>query len=457
MRKKRESPLRKNLGGEKKKKMKTKNKMLALVEIAVVLFSVFLVALPVMAIAAEQTPQKVSASEVTTASEEDYVLGVYGNANEDDTIDMRDLTYVKLIFFGKKTVTELADAKYDGKINPLDFIQIKLIIVGKEKELTVVDSAGKIITLSMPLERIIAGHSDAAEVIRILGAEDKVVGVTTSVEKETVFLPKLSKKPSVGYYDIEIIIELVPDMVIAYTTTKPEKLDDKLPTTIKVVRLDFYRQETEREELEKIGYLLGNREKAREFIKWYSKYIAEIKEGTSKIPEDRRVKVYLDASWGMGELERKTYAKGSGVHEICTLAGGRNIAANLETPYPKVETEWILKENPDIIIGLEGGRKAGYEINDNKKITAHYDNIIGLAGFNNITAVKNDKVYIIWSEMAGWGPCNFIGLAYMAKWFYPDLFGDLDPQALHQEYLDKFCGIDFDVGKQGVFVYPEPS
>jgi iron complex transport system substrate-binding protein len=41
-------------------------------------------------------------------------LEIYGNANEDDTIDMRDLTYVKLIFFGKKPETELADAKYDA-------------------------------------------------------------------------------------------------------------------------------------------------------------------------------------------------------------------------------------------------------------------------------------------------------------------------------------------------------
>ncbi len=78
--------------------MKIKNKVIALVEVAVVVCSVFLVAMP--AIAADQTTQKVSASTITTASEDDYVLGVYGNANEDDTIDMRDLTYVKLIFFG---------------------------------------------------------------------------------------------------------------------------------------------------------------------------------------------------------------------------------------------------------------------------------------------------------------------------------------------------------------------
>jgi competence protein ComGC len=90
--------------------MKTKNKIFVLVEIAIVLCSVFLVAtLPAIAAEQNQEMQKASASEVTTASEDDYVLGIYGNANEDDTIDMRDLTYVKLIFFGKKPETELAD------------------------------------------------------------------------------------------------------------------------------------------------------------------------------------------------------------------------------------------------------------------------------------------------------------------------------------------------------------
>ncbi|MCK4347082.1 MAG: hypothetical protein KAW47_00550, partial [Thermoplasmatales archaeon] len=108
---KKEMKIREEESGNKKtkegdkKKMKTKT--LALAEIAIVLCSVFLVALP--AIAAEQTTKEVSASAnaITTASEDDFVLGVYGNANEDDTIDMRDLTYVKLIFFGKKPETEL--------------------------------------------------------------------------------------------------------------------------------------------------------------------------------------------------------------------------------------------------------------------------------------------------------------------------------------------------------------
>ena len=96
--------------------MKTKNKTLVLLEIVIVLCSVFLVTtLPAIAAEQNQAIQKVSESEVMSASKDDFVLGVYGNANEDDTIDIRDPSYVKLISFGKKPETKLADAKYDGK------------------------------------------------------------------------------------------------------------------------------------------------------------------------------------------------------------------------------------------------------------------------------------------------------------------------------------------------------
>ncbi|MCK4733910.1 MAG: hypothetical protein KAT65_15760, partial [Methanophagales archaeon] len=78
---------------EKVEKMEKKTKILALFEIAIVLCSVFLVSLSGIGLAAGQTMQKATASEVTTASEDNFVLGVYGNANEDDSIDMRDLTY----------------------------------------------------------------------------------------------------------------------------------------------------------------------------------------------------------------------------------------------------------------------------------------------------------------------------------------------------------------------------
>jgi iron complex transport system substrate-binding protein len=64
---------------------------------------------------------------------------IYGNANEDEVLDMRDVTYIKLVIFGKKPATTFADANNDGKISMLDIGQTKLIILGKEKMLTLVD------------------------------------------------------------------------------------------------------------------------------------------------------------------------------------------------------------------------------------------------------------------------------------------------------------------------------
>ena len=51
-----------------------------------------------------------------------------------------------------------------------------------------------------------------------------------------------------------------------------------------------------------------------------------------------------------------------------------------------------------------------------------------------------------------------IGIAYQAKWYYPELCEDVDPQAIHQDFVDRFCpGLDFDVRTHGVFAYPEPA
>ena len=413
------------------------------VEIAVVLCSVFLVAIP--AIAAEHTAQEVSASEVTTASEDDFVLEIYGNANEDDTIDMRDLTYVKLIFFGKKTETELADAKYDGKINPLDFIQIKLIIVGKEKEITFVDAAKRTVTVKKPIERIVVLNTDFADAICVLGERNKVVGVSEGLLKHERYFPEFSKCSNAGGWytpDIEAILMCNPDTVCVYGKwPKPELLEDKLPETINVIRLDFYRWATLEEEMMKLGYLLGKVENAKEYINWHRRYVDEVVERVSKIPEEDKPTFYIDAGGSTGE--RKVYKT--------EIPGGINIAADLEGEYPKVEVEWILEKNPDVIQGVS--YKGGYETDDNSKMKAHYEEIIRLPGFKNISAVKNNRVHII-SNSFTYGPDCTAAFVTRVKWLNPELFKDMDPQAIHQEYIDRFRGIDFNVYKQGVFVYP---
>ena len=394
------------------------------------------------------------------AAQEDETLDIYGNANEDDTIDMRDLTYVKLIFFGKKPETELADAKYDGKINPLDFIQIKLIIVGKEKELTIVDSADRIVTVKKPIERIVVILREFTHAIVALGAKDRIVGIAEPVTTYNSLLPEVSKLPSVGMWwdpDIEAILELNPDTVcVMGAWPSPEKVEDKLPDTITVIRMYFFRPETMKEEMEKLGYLLDKEDVAGRYLEWHDKYVDAINEKVSEISEEKKVRVFLDAG-ERGMSSRGTYITGSTMHPLCVMAGGINIAymEGSSGMCRKVETEWILDQKPDVIAGIVCFGSGGYETDDDSWMKAYYDEIIELPGFEeNVPAVINDRVFVMLCVYTC-GPHYPASLATMAKWFYPDLFEDLNPQAIHQEYLDTFLGIDYNVYEQGVFVYPD--
>ena len=426
-----------------------KNKMIAMVEIVIVLCSVLLVAIP--AIAADQDTQKVSANAITTASEDDYVLGVYGNANEDDTIDIGDVVYIKLAIFGKKPKTELCDAKYDGRINVLDVIQTKLIILGKEKEITVVDVCEKAVTVKKPVKRIIPLSDPQADVIRVLEAEDKVVGISSGLADENILLPVMSKLPTVGGSppDYEAILDLKPDIVLPMGKSG-EGLEEKLNPWVTVVRFDFGRPEIMAEEIMKLGYLLEKEDKAKEFNDFYLGILNKVKRRTGELSEDKKPRVFpcfYPTNYRYYAATEKNF-----MGRLCILGGGNNIAADL--PAPMVDPEWVLVQNPDIIIAHEGSRlPSGYDTDDITGAKKLVEQLMNEPGWDHITAVRDRKVYIEVSDIDH-GPQAFITLTYMAKLFHTDLFEDLDPEVIHQEYLTRFQRIDYDLDEHGIFFYP---
>jgi iron complex transport system substrate-binding protein len=387
-------------------------------------------------------------------------LEIYGNANEDDTIDMRDLTYIKLIFFGKKPETELADAKYDGKINPLDFIQIKLIIVGKEKELTVIDSVKRAKTFNLPINRLIALDDGNGEALKILGAGGMVVGVGTGVVTHPIVLPEMVKLPTIGSgpwgggIDYEKVLSLEPDLFFTYGVWPMEEIEEKLESLgVQVLRLDCYAPLSVVGDIRRLGYIVGKVDKAEEFAEFHDGYLDKIRARTEGLSEDEKPRVYIEMSGSY-----MTSSKGGIKHDTaCTIAGGINIAHNLEGKWPKVDPEWVVEQNPDIII-KETHENCGYEADDTTGLEAVRVEMMNRPELANVNAVKNGKVYAVSSDIARSGQQGFIWVAYMAKWFHPDLFEDLDPsqKAIHQEYIDRFLRIDYDLDKHGAFVYPPP-
>ena len=423
----------------------------ALVEIAIVLCSMLLVAIPAIAADQNQEMQKTSASEVTTASEDDYTLGIYGNANEDDTIDMRDTTYIKLVIFGKKPKTDLADANNDGKVSMLDVGQTKLIILDKERELTIVDDADRIVTVKKPVERVIICETAySTEVVRMLGKQDTIVGVDFYTEQREVYFPELSKLPSIGSPpDAETILSYHPDLVFTWSYYLPNI--DVLQDDIPLVCLHFYQSTDFEGKIMKVGYILGEKERAEEFNNdFYGKYLNLIKERTAGLSEEEKPKVYSESFMG-------DYRTSGGI-DRCSVLGCRNIFAGVTGSFSEVDPEEVAAKNPNIIVksvsrGYSGATKFDYETDDPSELEAVWENIMSRPELGEVEAVKTGKVYIRHAHLHG-SLHQPVGYAYMAKWFHPDLFEDLDPQAIHQELIDRFCpGLDFDVYKHGVFVY----
>ena len=286
----------------------------------------------------------------------------------------------------------------------------------------------------------------------------------------TTFFPEISTLPSVGRGsgpDLEKVLEMNPDILMAYApgiyNPGHTGLEDKLEPVVTVVRLNFYKPETVVEDVIKLGYLLGEVENARNYIEWRDEYVDEVEDVVSGISEDDKPMVFIDYGSQRGSSNRMTAARGTGLHQMCIQAGGINIAADLPAGlapgYPYAELEWILDQEPTVVIGQASGRNnkygGGYETDDDSDLEAYYDEIIGLPGFGEIPAVKNNRTYIMQGDVSA-GLVDVIGLAYYAEWFHPDLF-DMDAQAIHQEYIDEFCGMDFDVAEHGVFVYPQPE
>ena len=410
------------------------------------------------------------------AAASDYTLDIFGNANEDDTINMQDVTYTELIILEYRDKTELSDAKYDGKINMQDVTQIELTILGKEKELTVIDAMEHIVTVKKPLRSVIVFVPGQFETLRSLNAADTVVGMPQDKVWDPVFFPEMSELTSLGYKwdaDIETILSLHPDAAILHTDDRQLKVRGALEKTDpNIALLTFACTNTPLEptrfppdissvysypkEVRMLGYIFDKREEAEEFSDWYEDILNSIKEEVDTIPEEDKPKVYYEFT--------KYSCRDHNYRVIC--AGGKNIFGMGR----KFDPEAVIDRDPEIIVNLPMRIKGGYDkdaddITELRDVWGDFMNPddpeyrLELA---KVSAVRNNRIYILAnvfstaSSGANGARC-FIEVAYMAKWFHPTLFEDLDPKAIHQEYLTRFQGLDIDLDEKGVFVYPEPN
>ena len=399
------------------------------------------------------------------AGASDFTLQIFGNANMDDTIDEQDVEYVQGIIDGTKDETDLADANYDGTIDEKDIAQIQMIIDGEEKELTIIDDMGDAVTVQKPINSVIyVGHNAYVyETWRALDAEDKLVATTDRFLKpggyrySVNYFPELLAKRSVGTLqepDFETIVDIMPDLLY----TDEEQYDIKTTAANKIPGIPVICMDVNPENFAEntriTGYLFDRREEADKYIDWRNGWQREIEDRTADLSEKDKPSVLMLSSITPGMNEFSVYSGTSLYQPLIIGAGGKNIAEDLIGSV-QIDSEWIVNRNPDIIVFSVANLYSGYDFDDPSELAALYDDFTGRSELAEVNAVKNRDVYLLnYAHLMVGGGSALLAEAYLAKWFHPDLFADMDPQEIQQEFLE-FQGIDFDLSKHGQFVYPQ--
>jgi iron complex transport system substrate-binding protein len=291
--------------------------------------------------------------------------------------------------------------------------------------------------------RIIVANANAAEMLIAIGAGDRIVGVTESAKNVTYLMDKLSDVESIGNWqipNIERILSLNPDIVIAYSSYRPKNLDQLTEANVSVVSLDCYRLNQLPSDARALGKMTGKVEKAEGYARMVENTLDLVAGRVDAISSGDFPSVYYESY-----TDYTAASIGSGSDEMLQAAGGNNIASNTSSSSVKVSPEWVVSQQPAFIFKVVSS-------SDTRSLPEIVQALKDRNGWDSIPATKNGRIYAISNDVA-FGPRSYIGLLYMAKILHPEKFRDQDARKILTDYAEIYVdGTDI-----AVPVFPDPA
>jgi iron complex transport system substrate-binding protein len=334
----------------------------------------------------------------------DYTLKIYGNANMDDRIDEADVAYIEGVIAASNAPTPLSDADCDGKVGASDIEQVLRIINGTEEQLILIDDANRTVRIAMPVKSVVPLVDRDAKILGVLGAQDLAVAVSSNIndsKEYKIILPELSKLSAVGSWtepDLEKLLQIEPDLLIAYSTYA-ENINKSIGNRVAVVGFSSSTPETTKDELLKLSYVLNRRERCDGyFSEFHDKYLNIISDRIEGLTSNDRPSVYVESNSG----SYKTYNKNSVVEKLVEMAGGRHAFSDLDGSgaFATVDAEEVMKRNPDVIIKYAEKNDSGYETGDPSKMEALRNEMLGRPELAEVNAIKSGQVYVMSSYLS---------------------------------------------------------
>jgi iron complex transport system substrate-binding protein len=268
-------------------------------------------------------------------------------------------------------------------------------------------SAGK----SRPVpQRVISLGQTITERIYLLGAGDRLIADTVyCVEPE-----EAKYKEKIGtllHANLEKIIGLKPDLVIASNLARPKQLRKLKALGINVVQFSYPKSFEEMcQQFLELGEILGEKKKAEEIVQNTKEKVAAIQMKIRGLPKKT---VFMQL--GIKPLHAVT--RESFLNDYIEYGGGINIALN--EGRGTYNRENVLRLNPEVIIIATMGSSEGEASIREKE---------GWMKYRSIPAVKNQSVYVVDpDQLCSPTPITFVeALREVANLIHPDLgYGDV--------------------------------
>ncbi|WP_256203008.1 ABC transporter substrate-binding protein [Pseudomonas sp. URMO17WK12:I4] len=197
---------------------------------------------------------------------------------------------------------------------------------------------------------------------------------------------------------------------------------------IPVVVVDYNAQTVERHVASTLvfGEITGHQARAREIADLYKTTIENVHKRIAAAGKPKP-RVYVEfGNKGPSEYSF-TYGKNMWGSMI-DLAQGDNIAAPFVQWWGPINPEQVLASNPQVVLiaGTESTKVPG-------------SLLIG-EGWQNLEAIKDKRLYGVY-QGASRSITDFAAIQYLAKVFYPELFGDIDPEGNYKAFYRKYLSV----------------
>ena len=210
-------------------------------------------------------------------------------------------------------------------------------------DLRVVDDSGQVLTLQKPAQRIVSLAPHITELLFAVGAGAAVVG-TSEFSDYPDAARAIPRVGGGGGLDLEAILALQPDLVIAWESGNPAGQMRRLQQLGLPV---FFSEPRHMEDiissLERFGQLTGRQEESRAQSRAFADRLELLRQRYSGLDA---VTVYYQI-W---DHPLMTVNERHIVSDVIRLCGGRNVFADLPVIAQQIDSEAVLAANPDVIV-----------------------------------------------------------------------------------------------------------